>query len=88
MSDKRYPFFANTECDKFPCHPGIEPEEFNCAFCYCPLYLLGPNCGGNFKYLESGVKSCVDCAKPHRGTDGIDLVKEHWALIQKASVRK
>ncbi len=88
MSDKKFPFFANTECDKFPCHTGIAAEDFNCAFCYCPLYLLGPNCGGDFKYLESGVKSCVDCAKPHRGTDGIDLVKERWSLIQKASTQE
>ena len=85
MIEKRYPFFSNMECDKFPCHDGVPPEEFNCAFCYCPLYMLGPNCGGDFKYLESGVKSCVDCARPHRGTDGIDLVKTHWNRIEEVA---
>ena len=34
-------FFQNRECKYFPCHKGIDEEEFNCLFCYCPLYALG-----------------------------------------------
>ena len=60
-------FFQNTECDEhFPCHRGISEEEFNCLFCYCPLYTLGRQCGGNFRYTEKGVKSCRDCTFPHQ----------------------
>ncbi len=59
-------FFRNTECEHFPCHPGVSEEEFNCLFCYCPLYTLGKQCGGNFSYTEKGVKSCRDCTFPHR----------------------
>ena len=32
----------------------------------CPLYALGPDCGGHFTYKESGVKDCTRCALPHR----------------------
>ena len=52
-------FFQNTECEYFPCHKGIAAEDFNCLFCYCPLYALGKKCGGNCVYTEKGVKSCV-----------------------------
>ena len=37
-------FFANRECEYFPCHKGADPENFNCLFCYCPLYALGEEC--------------------------------------------
>ena len=64
MEDK-YRFFAHRECEFFPCHPGADPERFNCLFCYCPLYCLGKNCGGNFTVLENGVKDCSGCLYPH-----------------------
>ncbi len=59
-------FFQNRACKSFPCHGGVAAEDFNCLFCYCPLYALGEKCGGSFHYTEKGVKSCVDCAFPHR----------------------
>ena len=34
-------------------------------FCYCPLYTLGDKCGGNFRYLDNGIKDCSDCLYPH-----------------------
>ncbi len=58
-------FFQNRACKAFPCHRGVPEAEFNCLFCYCPLYALGEKCGGNFHYTETGIKSCVDCAFPH-----------------------
>lgn len=59
-------FFQNRGCPFFPCHTGVAEKDFNCLFCYCPLYALGPRCGGNFTYTARGVKSCVNCAFPHR----------------------
>ena len=50
-------FFQNRACPHFPCHEGIAARDFNCLFCYCPLYALGPNCGGNFTYTERGRKN-------------------------------
>lgn len=63
--EKAYAFFQNRACEKFPCHKGVAAEEFNCLFCYCPLYALGDRCGGNFHYTEKGFKSCVNCTFPH-----------------------
>ena len=63
---EHYRFFQNKECEYFPCHSGVPEADFNCLFCYCPLYALGEDCGGNFCYTAAGVKSCVNCSFPHR----------------------
>jgi len=76
-----YPFFTHRECPYFPCHTGIDESEFNCLFCYCPLYALGPRCGGDFRYTSSGVKVCTDCSRPHRGDAGTPMVKEKFPLL-------
>ena len=59
-------FLYQQGVEYYPCHPVPEGTEFNCLFCYCPLYMLGRKCGGNFTYLESGVKDCSKCLVPHR----------------------
>ncbi len=63
---KEYSFFSHTACEYFPCHKTDHPEDFNCLFCYCPLYLLGDRCGGNFTYTAKGVKNCKNCLIPHQ----------------------
>ena len=63
---KAYSFFCHKTCEYFPCHQGVDPENFNCLFCYCPLYFLGERCGGQFEYTKNGVKNCVNCTVPHR----------------------
>jgi len=65
-NEKHYSFFQNNRCEYFPCHSGVKTEDFNCLFCYCPLYALGKGCGGNFVYTEKGIKSCESCTFPHR----------------------
>ena len=64
--DKNFAFFSNEKCEYFPCHKCNDKENFNCIFCYCPLYLSGEKCGGNFKYTKDGIKDCTDCLIPHR----------------------
>ena len=59
-------FFQNRDCEYFPCHEIEDIEDFNCLFCFCPLYYLGENCGGDFSVSKSGKKSCVNCARPHK----------------------
>lgn len=61
----RYSFFRHTDCEFFPCHDTQHPEDFNCLFCYCPLYALGERCGGNYAYTEQGIKDCSNCLVPH-----------------------
>ena len=74
-------FFSNTDCAYFPCHSGVDEHEFNCLFCYCPLYALGPRCGGNYRYTEAGIKDCAACTRLHVGDAGAALVKEHFAEL-------
>ena len=61
-----YDFFQNKECEYFPCHESADQDSFSCLFCYCPLYALGDKCGGNFRYLDNGIKDCSNCLRPHR----------------------
>lgn len=64
--EKNYKFFQNLKCEMFPCHQIDDKENFNCLFCYCPLYFLGDKCGGNFTYTPKGIKSCMNCNYPHQ----------------------
>lgn len=59
-------FYQNRQCEYFPCHQAADPEQFNCMFCFCPLYALGDNCGGSFTYTKDGIKDCSRCLYPHR----------------------
>ena len=81
-------FFSNRACKYFPCHECIDERDFNCLFCYCPLYALGPACGGNFTYTKSGRKNCKNCSIPHRRDDGVDLVAKHYAQLADLAARK
>ena len=59
-------FFENRECKYFPCHKGL--EDFNCLFCYCPLYHQ-KNWPGTPKFLEKEgrtLKVCTNCTYPHQ----------------------
>ncbi len=38
---KEYAYFSHRSCEYFPCHPGADPENFNCLFCYCPSICWG-----------------------------------------------
>ena len=70
---KNYAFFCHKECEYFPCHKTNDPDNFNCLFCYCPLYVLGKDCGGNFRINEKGHKDCTNCLFPH--------IRENYDII-------
>ncbi|MCR4651272.1 MAG: cysteine-rich small domain-containing protein [Lachnospiraceae bacterium] len=79
-------FFTNKDCKYYPCHKGV--EDFNCLFCYCPLYNID-DCPGNpvFREKDEGtVKVCTDCSFPHQ-KDNYDkivaILKEH--RVKKAT---
>lgn len=77
---KNFKFFCHSECEFFPCHEVKKQEEFNCLFCYCPLYALGDGCGGNFTYNEKGIKDCTNCLIPH-SPGGYEYVTEGFSKI-------
>lgn len=81
-----YKCFTHTSCEYFPCHQSADVSTFNCLYCYCPLYTLGPDCGGSFTYLKDGTKSCMDCARPH--LPGFDqVIKEKYPLLKALATR-
>ncbi|MBQ4430541.1 MAG: hypothetical protein II877_03480 [Synergistaceae bacterium] len=63
-------FFRNSDCEYFPCHKVTDTENFNCLFCYCPLYYL-KHCPGNPKMLPNGIKDCTNCTLPHTNYDAV-----------------
>ena len=77
-------FFQNRECEYFPCHAGSDAADFNCLFCYCPLYALGDRCGGNFSYTEQGLKDCSNCLRPHKKQNYADILKSMGAILEIA----
>lgn len=62
--ENSYRFFNNVACGYLPCHEKVEKDQFNCLFCYCPLYLMGDECGGLFEN-NHGIKDCTNCHLPH-----------------------
>lgn len=79
-------FFQNRNCEHFPCHAGVPEEEFNCLFCYCPLYALGRDCGGNYVYTEKNIKSCKNCTFPHEPQNYGNIISRFGEI--KAVVRR
>ena len=81
-------FFQNRECEYFPCHKVGDASCFNCLFCYCPLYTLGDQCGGNCSFTEAGIKDCSRCLLPH-SPGGYDYILSKFGEVAKlASIRK
>jgi len=80
-------FFQHTQCTYFPCHKTANPEDFNCLFCFCPLYALGSNCGGHFVYTDSGIKDCSYCTFPHN-KDNYEKVLEKLQQVIELSRKK
>ena len=81
MRENDHSFFQNRDCKYFPCHKGAG-EDFNCLFCYCPLYALGDGCGGNFRYTEKGIKDCTNCRIPH-SPGGYDYILKNFGKISE-----
>ena len=79
-----YDFFQNSACEYFPCHQCADTENFSCLFCYCPLYALGDNCGGNFSYTKEGIKDCSGCMIPHRRENYDRVMEKMKAVIELA----
>ena len=78
--ENKYKFFSHRECEFFPCHKTDDLENFNCLFCYCPLYALGTKCGGNYKYSDRGIKDCSNCMIPH-SKNGYDYIISRFDQI-------
>lgn len=77
--ENSFKFFKNEKCEYYPCHKGFSKEDdFNCLFCYCPLYFLD-ECPGSYKIIKTRegkeIKSCMDCDFPHRPENYGKIIK-------------
>lgn len=77
-----YKFFSNKDCEYFPCHKTDNPDDFNCLFCFCPLYALGKNCGGNFSILENKIKDCSKCMLPHNKKNYEYIISKFQEIVE------
>ena len=84
---EHYKFVKNEKCEYFPCHQAADPENFSCLFCYCPLYALGENCGGNFSYTAQGIKDCSYCLIPHNPMN-YDKIMEKMGLVMELARKR
>lgn len=80
--EKKFSYFCNRECEYFPCHEGVDIENFNCLFCCCPLYPLGEQCGGDFTYLSNGYKDCSHCTYPHKRENYGKIIERYTEIIE------
>ena len=87
MRENDHSYFQNRQCKYFPCHKVSDTSEFNCLFCYCPLYALGDQCGGNFTYTERGIKNCTNCMIPH-SANGYDYVLSKFMQVAELAKKK
>lgn len=78
---EHFKFFENRECEYYPCHKAestIKEGEFNCLFCYCPLYTK-EKCPGTPAYIcdSSGrrLKDCSGCTFPHRAENYDKIIR-------------
>ncbi len=76
-----YKFFNHKQCEYFPCHQTNDPDNFNCLFCYCPLYALKDRCGGNFVY-HYGLKDCSNCMLPHKPQNYDYIMKKFEEIME------
>lgn len=86
--DKKYSYFSHKECEYFPCHKEADSENFNCLFCYCPLYVLGEKCGGTFKYTDTGLKDCSGCIFPHKKENYGKIIERYNDIAEMVSKQK
>lgn len=75
-------FFCNKKCKYFPCHEGIDKDDFNCLFCFCPLNSV-INCGGAYTLTKDGKKDCSKCSFPHRAENYEKVVDKVRKMLEK-----
>ncbi|MBI4856557.1 MAG: cysteine-rich small domain-containing protein [Acetobacterium woodii] len=83
-----FKFFQHGDCEYFPCHKINNSDDFNCLFCYCPLYALGENCGGNFTRTDKGIKNCSNCSYPHHKENYDGVLEKLLTLIEQLKTTK
>jgi len=85
---RNFSYFQNGQCECFPCHKTDNTGDFNCLFCFCPLYGV-KDCGGKHTYSENGRKDCCGCILPHkRDNYGFIIEKLNIISLEEVKCRK
>jgi len=83
---ENFKFNQNKKCEYFPCHDVQDENKFNCMFCFCPLYMLKEECGGNYSYIN-GIKDCTNCKVPHSENGYAHIMSKMSKVIEIGSKR-
>lgn len=81
-----YKYFQNSNCEHFPCHPEADSDNFNCLFCYCPMY-RDDDCLGDPDF-SNGIKDCSYCDYPHKAENYDNIVNLLSRKVKNDSVCK
>lgn len=88
-----YDCFVHKDCEYYPCHQQEKTggeEEWNCLFCYCPLYLM-ESCIGNPQYIVNGkgqlIKDCSQCLVPHKRENYGKILEAFYQRDQVISLK-
>lgn len=68
-------YFSNSHCKYFVCHRNMDKDNFNCLFCFCPLFYL-EDCGGSYIITSNGIKDCSNCNFPHFAENYVKVLKK------------
>jgi Zn-finger protein len=49
--------------------------------------MLGDKCGGNYTYMENGIKNCTDCMVPH-SRNAVQYIIKRWAGIAERAKKQ
>ncbi|MFR6561455.1 MAG: cysteine-rich small domain-containing protein [Eubacterium ventriosum] len=86
--EKEFSYFSHRKCEFFPCHKNADGNNFNCLFCYCPLYTLGDKCGWRILGIWiMGLRIARDCLYPHF-KENYGKVVERFSEIVKSMNEK
>jgi Zn-finger protein len=76
------------DCNYYPCHDGIIEEEYQCEFCFCPIYPCNiEKTGGKIISGRDGsqIWDCSDCIIVHEKENFNKIKKGLHNIIQEIS---
>ena len=62
----------------------MDTADFNCKFCYCPLFFMR-DCGGTY-VLTDGKKDCSMCVIPHQPDNTPMLLDKLSDVVERIGV--
>lgn len=80
------PFFSTKNVNFFPVIKQSIPKISTAYSVIVPSMALGSHCGGNFRWLENGIKDCSRCLLPH-ARSSYSYVTQKFSEISKLAMK-